>query len=257
MNIPLADIKKVFGNKYKINYKQLREFGNIKHSYDILDKYENECITYHTYINDNKQCLHIDSLHRCSDSSGTKLIKLIEKLAKKANIQYISLWDVSRLKPKECENINIKLANLHILATGESWYNKLGYKSPDYDDEHAHNKLLIQSDFVTKLSKYYNDDEKLYNTIIELTNIINPNAEEPEVSGTVKEVFRKLHTYMKYNDNCEHVKIIADLVELFSQDIMYDEFVVLEKQVFETTRYRSFSKRSSNRISKRRTVKTV
>jgi hypothetical protein len=145
------------------------------------------------------------------------------------------------LKPGECENINIKLAHLHILATGESWYNKLGYKSPDYEAEYAHNKLFIQSDFVATLSKYYNDDEQVYNTIVELTNIIEPDAEEPEVKGTIQEVFGILHTYMKETNNCEHVKIIADMVELFSQDIMYDEFVVLEKRIVQ----RSYTKATS------------
>jgi hypothetical protein len=267
MNISLTDIKKVFGKKYKVNYKQLREFGNIKHSYEILDKYENGCITFHSYVNENKQCLHIDSLHRCSDSSGTHLIKLIEKLAKNINIQYTSLWDVSRLKLGECENINIKLAHIHILATGESWYNKLGYKSPDYEAEYAHNKLFIQSDFVATLSKYYNDDEQVYNTIVELTNIIEPDAEEPEVKGTIQEVFGKLHTYMKKTNNCEHVKIIADLVKLFSQDIMYDEIVVLEKRIVQrsyskatirkATSTSGVTKRKTSRTYKRRTIKTV
>ena len=254
MNISVADIKKVFGeDKYKINYAQSKKYGHIQDKYEILDKYGKDCIIFHPYINEKINCLHIDSLHRCSESSGTHLLSLIERFAKRHKIQCISLWDASRLEL--CENISIKLAPLYIVTTGHSWYNKLGYKSPDYEAERVKNGALIQSDFVTKLSHYYNNDnERVYNTIIEITNIIEPDAEEPNVSGTVQEVFSKLRDYLKHGDNCEYLSVIVDLVNIFSQDIMYD-IEVLEKHITIPRRNKSAS--ASKRVSKRKTIKTI
>ena len=54
------------------------------------------------------------------------------------------------------------LAGLSILTTGETWYNRLGYKSTYYEKEVEHNKRIIKKPF---LSFMKNDIRKIANSI--------------------------------------------------------------------------------------------
>lgn len=109
---------------------------------------ESECI--HFIINDNY--IYIESLNRCDNISGTKILNNIYKLAQQlGNIKYIQLVDDSYIL--KC-NKRISLATIKILTTGQSWYNKLEYKSKNIKNELISNKKIIDEpyiDFITKI----------------------------------------------------------------------------------------------------------
>jgi len=105
----------------------------------------------------------IKSLNKCGEISGTTLLNNIYKLAQLLpNIQNIQLYDESYIL--KC-NKRISLATIKILTTGQSWYNKLEYKSKNYENELILNKIKINKpyiDFIQEihilLIKTYNEE---------------------------------------------------------------------------------------------------
>ena len=82
--------------------------------------------------------IYIKSLNRCGDISGTTLLNKIFNLAQK--LQNIQLYDESYIL--KCNKI-ISLATIKILTTEISWYNKLSYKSENYENELISNIQII------------------------------------------------------------------------------------------------------------------
>jgi hypothetical protein len=106
--------------------------------------------------------IHINSLHKCGDKSGTTLLQKIDELAKKMSLEYIFMEDVSLIV---LNGIEIDLAFFKILTTGESWYNSFGYGSVDYENELKYNEKLRNRNLMEVLNKYPKiivDVEKLY-----------------------------------------------------------------------------------------------
>ena len=99
--------------------------------------------------------IYLDMLYKCGENSGTQVIKLIEKFAKKYGYKTIELEDDSRIysqktkfRPKKGDHCMIWLPILQILSSGTTWYNKLGYKSPYYNKEVNHNEAIIKKPFI-------------------------------------------------------------------------------------------------------------
>lgn len=73
--------------------------------------------------------LHISALSKCGANNGNRLLALVDELAKSIPfVEYITLTDASNIR--KC-NVRLGLNELSILTseTGESWYNRWGYKS--------------------------------------------------------------------------------------------------------------------------------
>jgi hypothetical protein len=158
-------------------------------NYHIEDNEGKNCITFY-YL--NAESIYIKDLDKCSlNTTGPKLLTKIEEFARLANIKHISLQDESSVQ--SCR-IDICLYYLYILCTGQSWYNKHGYKSNNHEVELKHNREFINSPMI----EYIKKDDKNY---ITLSNILNPDAEEPDVKGTVQEVFQQLKHYLSIADN--------------------------------------------------------
>lgn len=68
--------------------------------------------------------------------SGTDIMRAVVNYAKKNNFVILSLEDQSSLEVsvQDCQ-YDLDLAGLTIVATGRSWYNKLGFKQNDYDSQ--------------------------------------------------------------------------------------------------------------------------
>jgi len=80
--------------------------------------------------------LHISALSKCGANNGNRLLALVNVLVESIPfIEYISLTDASNIR--KCD-VRLGLNELSILTseTGESWYNRWGYKSPIH---HARN----------------------------------------------------------------------------------------------------------------------
>jgi hypothetical protein len=128
--------------------------------YTIKTKNNEECLTIH-FLLDN---IRIEKLSKCGENSGTYLLNKIEDLAKSMkHIHYITLLDTSEVKMYDC---NIDLAILKILTEGESWYNKWGYFSNDYENEKIHNAEYINMEFDKLISSCRNAIE----TYLKITN---------------------------------------------------------------------------------------
>ncbi len=256
-------LKTVFNNHTITTKTQNTRLNGPITFYKILDTRGKNCITFHYYTDtDGKESIAIDGLDRCSLNTGTELLYKIEQFAKKANFQRIHLEDASRIEL--CDGIRIKLYYLNILCTGQSWYNKHGYKSEYHRDELAHNRELIESPMINYIK---NDEDYLM-----LSNILNPDAEEPDVKGSVQEVFIQLKNYLINNgDNCsgrnatreqssldsvvyKNIEFIGDLIKAIGKRyIKYDGYL-LDKDI--TTQKQSFltRKRSKSKISRRHTI---
>ena len=109
-------------------------------------------------IIEEKDYIYIDLIGKCGTASGTAVIKTIEDFARKCKYRKLGLEDDSRLGTRSvrlpegglCEMF---LSAISILTTGETWYNKLGYKSEWYDKEVAHNKRIIAKPFLSFMNK--------------------------------------------------------------------------------------------------------
>ena len=86
--------------------------------------------------------VYIHQLNKCDDfRTGSFLLINVEELLKNIpQCQAIELYDESHIY--KCGNV-FDLAQLEILKTGQSWYNKRGYKQVNYDEETEWNKQQI------------------------------------------------------------------------------------------------------------------
>jgi hypothetical protein len=84
--------------------------------------------------------LYVANLDKCG-ISGSETLKKIEEFARMSGFKKITLSDMSTIFV--CKQL-IDLATLKILTKGESWYNSLGYKSINYDNEKKNNEALIK-----------------------------------------------------------------------------------------------------------------
>jgi len=266
------EILKTVFNNHTITTKTQRTITY----YYILDTIGKDCIEFHYYIDtDGKEGIFIDGLDRCSLNTGTELLNKIEEFAKKANIQRIQLFDASSIEL--CHGIRISLYYLNILCTGQSWYNKHGYKSEYHHDEIAHNREFINSPMIEYIK---NDEDYLM-----LSNILNPDAEEPGVKGTIQEVFVQLKNYLiNYGDNCsdpgvaDNLEFIRDLIKAIGQRYIKYDGELLNKEItnnggtkgtsfpssdstkgtsFPSSRTNGSSKRKRNKSKKSRRRKTA
>lgn len=221
--------------------------------YEILDSVGKNCIIFNYYTDtDNREGIYINGLSKCALNTGTKLLTKIEEFARLANIKCISLEDASVIEP--CNGVRIKLYNLSILCTGQSWYNKHGYKSQNHSKEIAYNRELIKTPMVDIIK---NDEDYLM-----LSNILNPDAEEPDVKGTVQEVFVQLKNYLLSNkcSDIENINFIEYFTNSMKSYIKYDVYLLKEitmnggnkssRTIGSTKRKRKKSKKSHSRMKK-------
>ena len=89
--------------------------------------FKNYCFWFSINLNDKK--IYKTDLRKCSLFSGTEILNLLEKIAKKYKLKKIEISDnsyieIMSLKDKEYD---IFLRNMYILSEGISWYNKFWY----------------------------------------------------------------------------------------------------------------------------------
>ena len=108
----------------------------------------------YTLTNKRKTCLDLElnddslsvyHLNKCPDSSGSATMAKLEKVGKEMDLDHIDLQDGQSLI-FECNKnkLTILTKYVNILADGESWYNKLGYKSKTHQAEVRNNKQIGQ-----------------------------------------------------------------------------------------------------------------
>ena len=102
---------------------------------------EHPCLDF-SFEGDLSQ-IHIHILNKCGEfRTGSYLLRKVDELvALIPQCQAIELYDESHIY--KCGN-DFDLAKLEILKTGQSWYNKHGYKQVNYDEESDWNKRQIE-----------------------------------------------------------------------------------------------------------------
>ena len=130
-------------NQFQTEFS-MKQYGT---SVNVKDTDNNECAGI-TVKSDT--VLYLENLYKCGQFSGSKVIRAVENFARKYGYEKIKLQDESRIDYKLRENIfSVSFPVLRILATGHTWYNKLGYRSIFYAQELAHNRKIINLPFRT------------------------------------------------------------------------------------------------------------
>ena len=144
-----SKLKSSFGKSFTCKNKK----GNV---YSLTNK-KKECL--HLELNDDNS-LRVQSLQKCPDTSGSATMIKLEKIGKEMGLDRIELADGQWLE-LECgkaKTFSILVKYINILADGESWYNKLGYKSKSHEAELKHNKSIGQMNagvFVQKVINFH------------------------------------------------------------------------------------------------------
>ena len=129
---------------------------------DVVDEKYNvtvKCVEYtdteieFTILTDE---IYLSSLYKCNYKSGTENLNNIINIAKDLGSLQVSLVDASALYyggDPNITNCDISLSTIYILLYGQSWYNKFGFKSVNYNEEIKHNEKIRQMSLVNFLEK--------------------------------------------------------------------------------------------------------
>lgn len=102
--------------------------------------YETPCT--HIYI--KNELMHISKIFKCDQMAGNqtieRIIQLGHLLKDYTGIQQINLTDASQIYLDNSCSIN--MSTYFILSTGESWYNRAGFKSENFENEFNHNSII-------------------------------------------------------------------------------------------------------------------
>ena len=121
-------------DEFDVGFIEDDEYGYIKRKNE-----DNYPMTFHFENNS----IHLDL--QISGEIGSGLLNKMEEAVKTvASIKYIRLIDGAHYEKFGSINYFTDLSLLHILTTGESWYNSLGYKSINYESEIQHNKKKLE-----------------------------------------------------------------------------------------------------------------
>lgn len=191
--------------QYVISFEETEHYGRIIHIKDLSEK---NClqIIFHTSHNSGNDSIELFKLNRCHFQGSTNLNTLIEyakylKNTLKINLDKIYLEDRSIIP-----DTNIRLWLLSILTTGKSWYNRIKFKSGDYENEKKHNSNIIEMnimDFINlciRETKRKRTERKFNNDINEsLIKRIMSFFDKYNKSKSVKDVFIEIKNQLKEN----------------------------------------------------------
>jgi hypothetical protein len=212
------------------------------------------------------QYIYIHNIEKCSQLTGTEKLKKVIDFGKHIKVKYIRLYDGSCVASNTC--LFIALASFEILTTGNSWYNKFGFRSPTSDLEKSYNTFIGEIPFITlidfdiflqnihtyiflskKFKKYYYKEKNIFinqlkyikNSVFlkSLSNSIKKGFEEHfngdilNKSKSTKQVLSELkRVYLNkdssINLNVAQCDIIEDLTLYLDGIICYDHNLQLE-----------------------------
>jgi hypothetical protein len=191
----------------------------------FVNKILGEAIIHEIYYDED--CLYPDMKNEYK--SGRTILKialkLIDQIKDKYKIKYVKLQDNSN---KLCRNkdqvVRIRLSNMMILSTGETWYGKYGFVPYDKSDENIS----------VNLKKAYMKNKQIMDTkkIKDLKNfdkIINIALKKIKISTDMKKKIYNL--YAEYKKNNLLIKdFVSDLLEkkMFNYTCLFFYNIYLE-----------------------------
>ena len=213
---------------------------------EIIRSKEYKTCIHFNFGHKKKNTIDLNYLGSCGDDKKysysenlKRFIKFARFLKKVDNrLSEISLVDNSNIQIGKFE---IPFYILDILTTGESFLNKIGFKSDNYEKEKKHNRKYLNMNFIDFLKEVFKSKsyDNLLKKIYKLLHITN-NKE----NITVKKVFQKIKEILKKyssensNDNIDLLPI-SDLFEKIREtgklNYYEDEGIILyNKQLFFT-----------------------
>lgn len=134
-----------FADAFGMKFKSKIVFDGIKKTsaYEIKSEINesNNIKLNFTYKED--EYLYVYNIEKFNNFSGTTIMRKVIELGKKLNVKYIELCDYAMFNLGDYKDLSICLASFHIVTTGSSWYNKLGFKSESTNDELIENEKII------------------------------------------------------------------------------------------------------------------
>jgi hypothetical protein len=233
-------VRTIFGPKFRVSHNETT-YGikyDIKYNLDV-----HSCLIF--YIERGLSILHIDVLSKCGPEhdlrSGTLLLNMVDALAGSIpECKIITLRDESTVR--RCDH-PIGLAELSILLTGISWYNRFGYKQPSYESDNLYNhriRTMRISDAVTELLASYTDHPKFvkYKQQLDamLTQLVNADLTDLTVTEYIKILYDNIKPYPEDKYKCipdtkHNAKLVAYVINAFGHLLRYDNDVLIKQVV--------------------------
>ena len=169
--------------------------------------------------------LYIHSLNKCGDFRiGRFLLEKMDELAisiKECNV--IMLSDKSEISICGCV---INLAKLEILKTGESWYNKHGYRQENYQSDFSFNQRFIT--LPVRVVQEFISDHDIDRDIESLGHVIPELNPSLPLTDYIKILFGYIKSKSYPEDGCNSeqtcfIKIVENVIEAFGQLLRYNE----------------------------------
>jgi len=235
----INQIKRVFlvPQRYLMNIRHFSDSPTIYASVEITTMGGDRCTDFK--IDMKNDYLYVTNIDTCT-MSGNEILATLERLARRLDLTYIVIGvDGSELVMHQCnrggKRLSCDLAILNILSSGQSWYNRHGYKqtgrSPGvtvninntelYERESAINAAIIAEPI---------------QSFLKTRDLINFGIEDvltPESEDSVQDYFSKIKENMRRGIyNCEQLEIISLLIStIFKNNIIQYDFHKLVKRV--------------------------
>lgn len=180
----------------------------------------------HFHITDNHMVLRY--LRRCSKISGTDILQRIITIGRRLSLDRIKLEDASLIR---CD---FPLYTLSMLQHGETWYNRMGFRSADYEENKKFSEKLRQEnweDFVHEMFKRHDArigrDPKMTERRIKMYLIKWYRAFPDTHDHTVAEIVNRINWKWVSCDH-PHIPLLRDFLDMADSVLPYERYVTLD-----------------------------
>lgn len=174
--------------------------------------------------------IYISKISKCSVGKPLtrEAIKMVEDFAKSdPDIRFIYLDDESFINV--C-GVPLQLRYLKILTTGQSWYNSIGYKSLNHDNDVAYNAGIINTPMNQLLSELLYTEVNMFPrlppTLENLQSFFPGLSLEMKVKDYVTAMSKQLPRSGTTNCTVEQVnkaKLLYNLIDAIRGSLKYDD----------------------------------
>lgn len=200
----------VFGLKFTSNI--VYDVIHKTNAYEIKSKIDKNNKSRINFTYKEGEYLYVYNIEKYDNYSGTKIMKKVIELAKALSVKYIELCDYAMFNLGDYQDISIALAPFHIITTGMSWYNKLGFKSDNTSNELEENEK--------KINKLFSEQVDTINCKLFAESFPNIDIDKK----TLKEIFVELKkTYInKKPDRKKMTYVQSCLLQEITLNLFYE-----------------------------------
>ena len=231
-----------FNNSFNIDKR-----NNHVYTFDVVSPLEDEVIGIKCnifqpefsiiYKNSGEKRINIHFISKCGEYSGTRILNTIIEIGKELGVNYIKLEDDASVSMQHCgatnnnqglSNFSFSIANLDLLATGMSWYNKFGFK--EADDPHENN-VKIREEIRNTLA--IDIDELNTEEWEPILDQLSKELKIPKNNITLKDMALYYKIQISYINNEPNAFVCATYKKFinFINDIPYAEFPYINENL--------------------------